>query len=306
MIKKTVFSLLIVALLIAFFSGLEISNAKGNNEFNDTLKAQEQLNSKGQKAFENILALKGIKLSRNSRSYIVELIAFVSDPSFKPLANKENTAIDFYATTILNQLTQKEEESILKEVMERNPNINEESKITENNSFTYYRDYAVSYAQAHVHNYNPQYQNFNYPNGGGDCTNFVSQCLYAGGVPMVNTIWPRTSSYDWYYYFNRPGYEDDEFSHPWINATSLYRHFSWGRPGLAVLVDYDYQLQLGDVVQLSSDSSSEPYHSMIVTAIGDNGEVFVSYHTTDTWNKSLWALEIEYGNDKFSRWHITH
>lgn len=300
--------IVIVVLLIAFFSELAIFNVKANEkyEFSSMLKAQEQLRIEGQKAFESILASRGIKLRRGSREYIIELMAFVSNPSFKPLADKENTAIDFYATTVLNKFTREEEESILKEVMKRNPSISKGIKTTKSSSFTYYRDYAVTYASDHVYHYNPQYKNFNPPNGGGDCTNFVSQCMCAGGVPMVNTIWPRTSSYDWYYYFNGIGYEDDEFSHPWINATSLYRHFSWGRPGLAIPVDYDYQLQLGDIVQLSSDNNSEPSHSMIVTAIGDNGEVFVSYHCSDHWNRSLWELEIEYANDKFYRWHINH
>ena len=38
---------------------------------------------------------------------------------------------------------------------------------------------AVSYAKSYCRDYNPKYNNYNYK--GGDCANFVSQCLTAGG-----------------------------------------------------------------------------------------------------------------------------
>jgi len=39
---------------------------------------------------------------------------------------------------------------------------------------------AVAYAHQYYENYNPAYPDYN--SSGGDCANFVSQCLYAGGV----------------------------------------------------------------------------------------------------------------------------
>ena len=42
---------------------------------------------------------------------------------------------------------------------------------------------AVQYAYNYGENYNPNYPNWG--SYGGDCANFVSQCLYAGGKPMV-------------------------------------------------------------------------------------------------------------------------
>ena len=41
---------------------------------------------------------------------------------------------------------------------------------------------AISYARRYCGNYNPSYAN--YRNMGGDCANFVSQCLIAGGISL--------------------------------------------------------------------------------------------------------------------------
>ena len=47
-------------------------------------------------------------------------------------------------------------------------------------SLSYNPSAAVSYAKQYCSNYNPKYPN--YRNLGGDCANFVSQCLIAGGM----------------------------------------------------------------------------------------------------------------------------
>lgn len=47
---------------------------------------------------------------------------------------------------------------------------------------TYDREAAVAYALEWAHNFNPDYPNFS--KGGGDCANFISQCLLAAGFEM--------------------------------------------------------------------------------------------------------------------------
>lgn len=47
-----------------------------------------------------------------------------------------------------------------------------------NVSAAYNRNNAATYAKKHAKNYNPSYDKFD-----ADCTNFVSQCVAAGGVP---------------------------------------------------------------------------------------------------------------------------
>ena len=48
---------------------------------------------------------------------------------------------------------------------------------------SYDRNAAVSYAKKYCSHYNSNYRNYN-PDG-GDCANFVSQCLIAGGFNLV-------------------------------------------------------------------------------------------------------------------------
>lgn len=56
----------------------------------------------------------------------------------------------------------------------------------------YNRMAAVSYAHQWAYSRNPAYYNYNQI--GGDCTNFASQCLYAG-IGVMN----YTETYGWYY-----------------------------------------------------------------------------------------------------------
>ena len=54
---------------------------------------------------------------------------------------------------------------------------------------------AVNYAKKYWSNYNPNYPNCN--DIGGDCANFVSQCLYAGGIPQDSTWKVGTSAWQY-------------------------------------------------------------------------------------------------------------
>ena len=56
----------------------------------------------------------------------------------------------------------------------------------------YDRDEAVAYAHRWAYGRNPAY--YNYDDIGGDCTNFASQCLYAG-TGVMNF----TPTFGWYY-----------------------------------------------------------------------------------------------------------
>ena len=67
---------------------------------------------------------------------------------------------------------------------------------------------AISYADRYWSDYNPDYSNYN--SIGGDCANFVSQCLRAGGMEM-------TSGWYWYSYNNR--------SASWASCPSMYDYF---------------------------------------------------------------------------------
>ena len=66
---------------------------------------------------------------------------------------------------------------------------------------------AICYARQYALNYNPAYHNYN-PEG-GDCANFVSQVLLAGGLLMTD---------GWYYKY-------PDVTSSWINCKSMYSYF---------------------------------------------------------------------------------
>ena len=61
-------------------------------------------------------------------------------------------------------------------------------------AFAYNPGAAIEYAQKYAYDYNSDYKNYN--SSGGDCANFVSQCLYAGGLAMTDGWHYRNSGSD--------------------------------------------------------------------------------------------------------------
>lgn len=83
----------------------------------------------------------------------------------------------------------------------------------------YNRIHAVEYAKTYALSPNLDFRYFSiYETLGGDCTNFVSQCLLAGGAPMT-----YEGKHAWWY--NKSGTyntSDDKWSVSWAVAHSLY------------------------------------------------------------------------------------
>ena len=127
---------------------------------------------------------------------------------------------------------------------------------------------AVNYAHTYWNNYNPNYKNYN--SVGGDCCNFVSQCLLAGGLTTDNT---------WY-----------NGSTAWINCAKQR----------AYLANQGYQIinnakasdcRVGDVVYYYCGSSIA--HTAIVTKVS-GGNVYVTAH-----NKNHRDFEWTLGGAKY-------
>ena len=83
----------------------------------------------------------------------------------------------------------------------------------------YNRTAAVEYARKWAFQRNPAYYNFE--NLGGDCTNFASQCLYAGSGVMN-----YTPTYGWYYN------SSSDRSPSWTGVVYLYQFLTQNKgPG---------------------------------------------------------------------------
>jgi len=131
----------------------------------------------------------------------------------------------------------------------------------------YDRDAAISYAERWALSRNPEY--FDFQGLGGDCTNFVSQCVYAG-CGVMN----YTPDYGWYYI------NPQNRAPAWTGVEYFYRFFienqSVGPHARRIMPD---AAEPGDVIQLG-DASGDFYHTLIVAG-KQNEEIYVAAHTND-------------------------
>lgn len=152
---------------------------------------------------------------------------------------------------------------------------------------TYNRDKAVQYA---IDNWNKRNENFyNFDNLGGDCTNFINQCLFAGGFVMNLNV-----SLGWFY--KSLNYRSASWSG--VNEFFYFAINNKSNTGVkAKVVDLN-DVEIGDVIQLRQNPARFN-HSLLVTKVErKNGfltkaDVFVTTHTNDAVNKSLLLYNFE-------------
>lgn len=178
----------------------------------------------------------------------------------------------------------------------------------------YDEDAAVQYARDYGNKRNSYYQDFE--NSGGDCTNFVSQCLYKGGlkeskysdepfgVDYQTTKWYHAKYTVWTEVFGMKfNYRTKwKVSTTWIrvigsNASGWGLGDYLGDDGLGyqTLTFYDFwdllpYVEVGDVIQLTGNNSSRRSHSIIVSGVTKD-DIFFCSHTYDYVDKSLADLE---------------
>ncbi|MFI1535857.1 amidase domain-containing protein [Streptomyces anandii] len=152
-------------------------------------------------------------------------------------------------------------------------------------SGTYDYKAMVAYAQKYWNNYNPDYPDFNGQGAGGDCTNFVSQTLKAGGWKHVPGY-----TYDFHKWFGNADIQSDSFVG--VNEFSWFALSSKRVTPLA----YVYQADIGDVIQMDFNKDGSKDHTMVVTYRSPQGVPYVSYHSTNTYNRSVASLIASYPN----------
>ncbi|MFE2311458.1 amidase domain-containing protein, partial [Streptomyces sp. NPDC059411] len=144
-------------------------------------------------------------------------------------------------------------------------------------------DYAAmaKYAEKYWSSYNPAYRKFN--GAGGDCTNFVSQALKAGGWKNAPGT---TSDYrNWWY-------DGAQQTDSWVGANE-WSWFTLSNERATNLANV-YQADVGDIVQVDFNKDGSKDHSMIVTYRSGAGMPYVTYHSTNTYRKSLASLVASY------------
>ena len=138
-------------------------------------------------------------------------------------------------------------------------------------SIEYDREKAVAYAHRWAMGRNPAYYDFQ--EIGGDCTNFASQCIFAGAGVMN-----YTPLYGWYYI------SASDRTASWTGVEYLY-NFLIGNRGAGPYAESVRREELapGDIVQLGSPNGVF-YHSPVVVAVTGNGldGILVAAHTEDS------------------------
>ena len=141
---------------------------------------------------------------------------------------------------------------------------------------------AAAYARKWALGTNSAYLRF-----GNDCTNFVSQSTEAGGWTMLGgSCKDRTKNSVWWYGSSTCWWPGVRASYTWAGAQNFHDFTSTSGRGTAAGAVAD--LNIGDVLQMKFDGSTNIGHSMVVTD-KKNGDVFLSYHTSDHLDEPFWA-----------------
>lgn len=138
----------------------------------------------------------------------------------------------------------------------------------------YDREAAVSYAQRWAYGRNPAFYDFS--EIGGDCTNFASQCIYAGAKIMN-----YTPVFGWFYR------NASDRTASWTGVEYLYNFLTTNDGGVGPFAREVplTEIQKGDIVQLGR-ITGDFYHSPVVVGFS-GGEILVAAHSYDVYGKKL-------------------
>lgn len=135
----------------------------------------------------------------------------------------------------------------------------------------YNRNNAVDYALTWALGRNPAYYDFS--DIGGDCTSFISQCIYAGCRVMNYT------ANGWYYN------SVNDRAPAWTSVEQLKVFLTTNSSvGPHASIEKIEKAKIGDIIQLGRSDGSF-YHSLIINAIAD--DIYCCAHTDDSRNRRL-------------------
>lgn len=142
---------------------------------------------------------------------------------------------------------------------------------------TYNREAALNYAIKWALGRNPNF--YDYSQLGGDCTNFASQVLLAGGAGMN-----YQPTLGWYYI------DPNRKSPSWTGVDFLYNFLISNRTkGPFAAETTPAGVEIGDLIQLSYQAGRFN-HTLVVTKLettfGIEG-IYVSAHSIDRYNANL-------------------
>ena len=145
---------------------------------------------------------------------------------------------------------------------------------------TYRRERAVEYARRWAFARNPLFSDFT--GIGGDCTNFVSQCLYAGGCQMN-----LTPVFGWYYISP----EDRSAA---FTGVEFFYNFMTTNEGVGPFAEETEAglLLPGDVIELGREGEGY-YHTLLIVGFEEN-DILVAAQTDNAFARPLSTYTYDY------------
>lgn len=132
-------------------------------------------------------------------------------------------------------------------------------------NYTYSPDGAAAYADTYWSNYNPAYSDYN--SIGGDCANFVSQAIHAGGMPMDE---------DWFW----RSYGDRSSSWAYVPAQRSY----FAAKGKLIDNPSAGQILKGNPIWYYNSSSGRYSHAAVCVGTNSAGTPIVDAHNNDRYH----------------------
>ncbi len=144
----------------------------------------------------------------------------------------------------------------------------------------YIRENALLYARRYSFSQNPIFGNF--AGIGGNCTNFVSQCIYAASCKMN-----YTPTFGWYYISmedRAPSWTGVEFFYRFITTNTGLGPF-----GRDATPD---EVELGDVIQLAREADGY-YHTLLIVGF-EGDDPLVAAQTDNAFERPLSTYTYDY------------
>ncbi len=143
----------------------------------------------------------------------------------------------------------------------------------------YDRNAALAYAREWAYSRNPAYYDFSLI--GGDCTNFASQCLFAG-APVMN----YTTDIGWYYR------SINDRAAAWTGVEYFYRFLITNQSVGPFAEEVGISaLKIGDFVQFGR-GTGDFYHTPVV--VGFSGATpLLAAHSYDAFNRPLTSYQFD-------------
>jgi hypothetical protein len=168
---------------------------------------------------------------------------------------------------------------------------------------------AAAYADTYWNNYNSAWPSF--ANSGGDCTNFVSQALFAGGITMRLSP-PNSGNAAWYMVKSKQRHWS--YAVPWVNAQANSIFALQHLPGVTQVASYygvapgqmvaDNATQ-GDIVLYDFNNDGVYDHEAIVVANDGTSWDLVDAHTNNRYH-AYWTLAPYNGSWATTRLVVLH